>query len=133
MSALFWCYHCYAVNNHPTGPCDVCGQPVEAPAELSWTESLVWALGHPDGDRAVQAARTLGRLRARESIHALRAAAESGKDVYLRAAALRSLIDIEGTGPLRPWLVDLSQAAPFILRNIALQALRELEETAAEP
>ncbi|HUC27245.1 MAG TPA: HEAT repeat domain-containing protein [Streptosporangiaceae bacterium] len=133
MSALFWCYHCYAVNNHPTGPCDVCGQPVEAPAGLSWTESLIWALGHPDGDRAVQAARTLGSLRARESIPALRAAAESGKDVYLRAAALRSLIDIEGTGPLRPWLVHLSQAAPFSLRDIARQALREAEEAAAEP
>lgn len=129
---MYWCYHCYAVNDHPTGPCDVCGQPVEAPAELSWTGSLIWALGHPDGDRAVQAARTLGRLRARESIPPLRAAAESGKDLYLRAAALCSLIDIEGTGPLRPWLVHISHAAPFSLRDIALRALRELEETAAE-
>ena len=117
---MYWCFRCYAVNDHPTGPCDVCGQPVEAPAGLSWTGALIWALGHPDGDRAVLAARTLGRLRARESIAALRATAESGKDVYLRAAALHSLIDIEGTGPLRPWLVHLSQAAPFILRDIRL-------------
>ena len=127
---MYWCFRCYAVNDHPTGPCDVCGQPVEAPAGLSWTGGLIWALGHPDGDRAVQAAKTLGRLRARESIPALRATAESGKDVYLRAAALRSLIDIEGARPLRPWLERLSRDAPFNLRSIALQAL---EDTADEP
>ena len=127
---MYWCFRCYAVNDHPTGPCDVCGQPVEAPAGLSWTGGLIWALGHPDGDRAVQAAKTLGRLRARESIPALRATAESGKDVYLRAAALRSLIDIEGARPRRPWLELLSRDAPFNLRSIALQAL---EDTADEP
>lgn len=127
---MFWCFHCYAVNDHPTGPCDVCGQPVEAPAGLSWTASLIWALGHPDGDRAVQAAKTLGRLGARESIPALRATAESGSDVYLRAAALRSLIDIEGAGPLRPWLERLSRDAPFGLRDIAMRAL---QDTAGAP
>jgi HEAT repeat protein len=127
---MYWCFHCYAVNDHPTGPCDACGQPVEAPAGLSWTGSLIWALGHPDGDRAVQAARTLGRLRARESIPALRAAAESGKDVYLRAAALRSLIDIEEAGTLRPWLERLSRDAPFSLRDIAMRAL---QDTVGEP
>ncbi|MGH3214614.1 MAG: HEAT repeat domain-containing protein [Trebonia sp.] len=87
-------------------------------------------MGHPDGDRAVQAAKTLGRLRARESIPALRATAESGKDIYLRAAALRSLIDIEGARPLRSWLERLSQDAPYNLRNIALRAL---DDTAGEP
>jgi hypothetical protein len=28
---MFWCYHSYAANDHPTGPCDACGQPVQAP------------------------------------------------------------------------------------------------------
>jgi len=120
---MFWCYHCYAVSDHPSGPCDVCGQPVEAPAGLSWVGSLVWALRHPDGDRAMLAARTLGRLRARESVPALREAAESGHDVYLRAAALRSLIAIEGAEALRPWLDELSRVAPFTVRAIARQAL----------
>jgi hypothetical protein len=27
-------FHCYAVNDHPAGPCDACGKPVEAPADL---------------------------------------------------------------------------------------------------
>lgn len=122
---MFWCFHCYAVNDHPTGPCDACGQPVEAPAGLSWTGSLIWALRHPDGDRAVQSARTLGRLRARESIPALRATAESGKDVYLRAAALRSLIEIEGAASLRPWLEHLSRDAPVTVRDVARRALED--------
>ncbi|MGH3285496.1 MAG: hypothetical protein ACRDPD_12570 [Streptosporangiaceae bacterium] len=123
------CFRCYAVNDHPTGSCDVCGQPVEAPAGLPWTGSLIWALVHPDGDRAVQSGRTLGRLRACESIPALRAA-EAGKDIYLRAAALRSFIEIEGAGSLGPWLEHLSRDAPLSMRNIALRAL---EDTAGEP
>lgn len=120
---MYWCFHCYAVNDHPAGPCDACGEPVEAPEGLSWADSLIWALHHPDGDRAVLAARTLGRLRMRESVPALREAAETGKDIYLRAAALRSLIAIEGAGPLRCWLTELSRAAPFNVRAIARQAL----------
>jgi HEAT repeat protein len=71
----------------------------------------------------VLAARTLGRLRARQSVPALRAAAEAGADVYLRAETLRSLIAIEGSEALRPWLEQLSRDAPFSVRNIARKAL----------
>jgi hypothetical protein len=123
---VFWCFHCYAVNDHPRGPCAVCGEPVEPPEGLSWAGSLIWALRHPDGDRALLAARTLGRLRARESVPALRAAAETGTDVYLRAEALRSIIVIEGAETLRPWLERLGRGAPIILRDIARQALAGL-------
>jgi hypothetical protein len=120
---VFWCFHCYAVNDHPSGPCDGCGEPVEAPADLSWIGGLIWALRHPDGDRALLAARTLGKLRARESIPALREAVETGNDVYLRAEALRSLIAIEGTESLRPWLDDLSRVSPVTVRDVARRAL----------
>ena len=120
---MFWCFHCYTINDHPTGPCDVCGEPVEPPDGLSWTDSLIWALRHPDADRALLAARTLGRLRAREAIPALREAAGAGKDVYLRAEALRSLIAITGAEPLRPWLDELSRSAPVTMRDIARRAL----------
>ena len=121
---MFWCFHCYAVNDHLSGPCDVCGKPVEAPAGLSWVGNLIWALRHPDGDRALLAARALGRLRARESAPALREAVEAGNDVYLRAAALRSLIAIEGVEPLRPWLDELSRVPPVHVRDIARRALQ---------
>lgn len=121
---MYWCFHCYAVNDHPTGPCDVCGQPVEAPDGLSYADELVWALHHPDGDRAVLAARTLGRLGAREAVPALRAVAEDGGDIYVREAALRSVIEIEGTAPLRHWLEELSRSAPVNVRTIATEALR---------
>jgi len=121
---MYWCFHCYAVNSHPTGPCGVCGQPVEAPADLSYADGLVWALHHPDGDRAVLAAQTLGRLRVRDAVPALRAVAEQGSDIYLREAALRSILEIEGAGPLRQWLEEVSRSAPFNVRIIAQQALR---------
>jgi HEAT repeat protein len=120
---VFWCFHCYALNEHATGPCHACGKPVESPAGLSRVDGLVWALGHPDADRAILAAGTLGRLRARESIPALRAAVEGGKDIFLRAQALRSLIAIEGVEPLRPWLERLSHVPPVNVRDLARRAL----------
>ena len=79
---------------------------------------------HASSDRAVLAAGTLGRLRIREAVPALRAVAENGRDIYLREAALRSVIEIEGTGPLRSWLEEMSRSGPFNVRAIARQALR---------
>lgn len=128
---MFWCFHCYALNDHPTGPCDKCGEPVEAPSGLSRAETLIWALDHPDGDRAVLAARTLGRLRARESVQALHETARVGKDIYLRAEALRSLVAIEGAEALRPWLEQLSIAGPSNVRAIAREALEAAAEADA--
>jgi hypothetical protein len=120
---VFWCFHCYALNDHATGPCSVCGEPVEPPGKLSRVDGLIWALRHPDGDRALLAAGILGRLRAREAVPALRAAVETSKDTFLRAEALRSLIAIEGVEPLRPWLEELSRVPPVNVRNIAQRAL----------
>ncbi|MBO0824438.1 MAG: HEAT repeat domain-containing protein [Actinobacteria bacterium] len=120
---MFWCFHCYKVNDHPAGPCDSCGEPVEAPEGISRAEGLAWALRHPDGDRAVLAAKILGQLRTPESIPALREAAESGLDIYLRAEALRSVIAIEGADTLGLWLQELSRSGPMNVRAIARQAL----------
>ena len=84
---------------------------------------LIWALRHPDGDRALLAARTLGTPRAREAIPALREAVTAGPDIYLRTAALQSLIAIAGVDPLRSWLEELSRAAPVTVREAAGRAL----------
>jgi HEAT repeat protein len=120
---VFWCFHCYALNDCPSGPCSACGETVEAPAGLSYIDGLIWALRHPDGDRALVAAQTLGRLRAHEAIPALREAVEAGSDIYIRAEALRSLIAIEGVESLRLWLNALSRDAPFNVRGIAREEL----------
>jgi HEAT repeat protein len=76
-------------------------------------------LRHPDGDRALLAAGILGRLRARECVGALREAVEAGKDIYVRAEALRSLLATEEVELLRPWLEQLSRVPPVNVRNIA--------------
>lgn len=122
---MYWCFHCYMVNDHATGPCDVCRRPVEAPTGLTYVDGLIWALHHPDGDRAALAAQTLGRLRASEAVQALRAVtAEDGADIYVRGAALVSVIAIAGPVPLRPWLEELADSAPFNVRMIARQTLQ---------
>jgi len=75
----------------------------------------------------VVAAGILGRLRAREAVPALRAAVDAGKDIYLREAALRSVIAIEGAGPLREWLSELSHSGPFNIRILAREVLARHE------
>jgi HEAT repeat protein len=68
------------------------------------------------------AARILGKLRARESVSALRTAAEAWKDIYVRAAAVESLLAIEGAETLRPWLEELTRTGSFNVRAIARRA-----------
>ena len=58
-------------------------------------------------------------------------AAQGGKEIYLRAAALRKLIVIEGAEALRPWLDELSRADPLNVRGIARQALDATAEADA--
>jgi hypothetical protein len=62
-------------------------------------------------------------MRAPESVPALRAAVQIGKDIYLRAAALESLIAIEGAETLRPWLNEISRTGPVTMREVARRAL----------
>jgi HEAT repeats len=120
---MHWCYCCYAVNPRPAGPCVRCGQPVEAPPGLSFDDQLVWALGHPDGDRAVMAAQSLGVRQVRSAVPALRRVVEEDRDPFLAVAALRSAIVIAGRDELRDWLEQLAQSDSFMVREEAQRAL----------
>lgn len=121
---MHWCYYCYAPNRHPTGPCVRCGKPVEGPGELTFDERLIWALRHPDGDRAVLAAQTLGMRQVHSALPALRRAVEEDRDPYLAVAALRSAIAIAGPEELRGWLEQLARSESFMVREVAQRALR---------
>ncbi len=120
---MYWCFHCYAINPRSTGPCVRCGRPVEGPAHLSHEDRLVWALRHPDGDRAIVSARTLGRLRARAALPTLRAVIADGSDPYLAAEALASLIAIEGPDQIRELLVELAASDSFMVAMVAKRGL----------
>lgn len=120
---MHWCYYCYAVNARPSGPCVRCGRSVEGPPYISFDERLIWALGHPDGDRAVMAAQTLGARRVRSALPALRKTVEEDRDPYLAVAALRGAIAIAGPDELRDWLEQVAQSKSFMVREAAQQAL----------
>ena len=120
---MYWCYHCYAVNAQPTGPCVRCGEQVDGPPGISYDDRLIWALGHPDGDRAVLAAQTLGVRRVRSALPALRRAVDEDRDPYLAVAALRSAIAIAGRDELGDWLAELAQCESFMVREAAHRAL----------
>lgn len=85
VGGVYWCYHCYGVNSLPAGTCVHCGRPIEEPGGLTQTTRLVWALGHPDGDRALVAARRLGLIRAREAVPALWESVRRSHDPYDKA------------------------------------------------
>jgi HEAT repeats len=83
----------------------------------------VWALGHPDGDRAVMAAQTLGTRGVQSALPALRRVVEEDRDPYLAVAALRSAIAIAGRDELRGWLEQVAQSESFMLREEAQRSL----------
>ncbi len=120
---MYWCFHCYAINPRRTGPCERCGRSVEGSADLSYEDRLIWALRHPDGDRAIMAARILGQRRARMAVPALRAVVADGRDPYLAAEALRSLVAIEGSGQIRELLEELAVSDSFMVAAVAKRAL----------
>jgi len=120
---MYWCFYCYALNRQAAGPCGRCGRPVEGPGGLSYDDRLVWALGHPDGDRAVLAALVLGTRRVRSALPALREAVEGDRDPFLAVAALRSAIEIAEADELRDWLEELTRRESFMVRAIAENAL----------
>lgn len=127
---MHWCFHCYGLNNEPCGTCIHCGESIQRPPGLSYNDQLIWTLDHPDGDRAVLAARTLGRQHVDAALPALRRAVNARRDPYLASAALRSAIEIAGADELRPWLQELSHCDAFMLSTIAQRALAEDSQAA---
>jgi hypothetical protein len=123
VSAMYWCFSCYAVNPHPHGSCVRCGRPVEGPHGLSYDDRLVWALGHPDGDRAILAAQTLSVRLVRSVLPALRNVVDQDRDPFLNVAALRSAIAIAGRDELIDWLQKLADSDSFMGNAVARQAL----------
>lgn len=117
---VYWCFHCYGVNPRPDGRC---GQSVAPPSGTTEVDRLAWALRHPDGDRALLAARSLGRRHDRSAVAALRAAVDDPSDPFVAAEALRSLVALEGSETLRGWLHHLAATAPFLVREVATEAL----------
>jgi hypothetical protein len=125
---MYWCFHCYAVNPRAHGPCVRCGRSVQAPSGISYDDRLVWALGHPDGDRAVLAAQTLGARRVRAALPALRAVVDTNHDPFLAVAALRSALAIAGSDELEDWLEHLADHDSFMVRAVAHEAYEQHEE-----
>jgi HEAT repeat protein len=91
----YWCYSCYGLNQNQRGRCRHCGNEIAAPATATYEEKLVWTLDHPDGDRAIVAAQTLGHRRAQSAVPALVRAAQK-RDPYLQVAAVAALAQIGG-------------------------------------
>lgn len=120
---MYWCYYCYTVNPHASGLCAHCGHPVEGPPELSYDQRLIWALGHPDGDRAILAAQSLGARRVRSALPTLRRTVDEDRDPYLAVAALRGAVAIAGREELRGWLEQLARSESFMVRETAQRVL----------
>lgn len=119
----YWCFHCYGLNSVSSGPCVHCGKSIEPPGSISYDERLIWTLHHPDGDRAVLAARTLGEHHVLSAEPALRSVIAAGSDPFLAAEALRSLVKIKGPESIRGLLEELADSDSFMVAEIARRAL----------
>lgn len=121
---MYWCFHCYAPNPRPSGVCVRCGREVAAPPGITDEQRLVWALHHPDSDRAMLAAQTLGKRGSPSAVPALRRVVDEGFDPFLATQALRSAVQIAGTRQLIDWLTELTHCDSFMVREEAHSALR---------
>jgi len=122
---VYWCFRCYTPNPHPRGPCVRCAQEVAAPADITDEQRLEWALHHPDSDRAMLAAKTLGSRGSADAVPALRRVVDEGFDPFLATEALRSAVQIAGARELAGWLTELTSCNSFMVRETAERALRD--------
>jgi hypothetical protein len=118
-----YCWHCYARNAAPEGPCHACGQPIEAPSGVTYAEQLIWALGHPLPGRQMIAAQILGELVEQLAERPLRALVDTA-DPYLAAQALTSLLQIAGVQPNRELLATLAASGAPPVAAVARRALQ---------
>ena len=120
--STYYCWHCYARNSEATSACRVCGESIESPPATSYTDQLIWALGHPLAGRQMIAAQILGQRRERAAERPLRELVERG-DPFLAAQALHSLVLIVGVDDLRDLLQALVGSAPPAVSRVASIAL----------
>ena len=128
---LYACFRCYRRNVRPGGRCRHCGGEIAPPDGLSFDDLLVWTLRHPDPDRAMIAARALGRRRARSAVHALRRVVDDPPDPYVGAKALESLVAIRGIEEERELVERVAAEGPVILAAAARRALTDGGGTSA--
>jgi hypothetical protein len=119
----YYCWHCYATNDSPRGQCSNCGQEIARPAGAGYVDLLLWALHHPMAERQMIATRTLGRRREPCARRPLTELAVCADDPYLGAAALRSLIAIDGVGAHRELIKKLAGSESVIVKRAAQEAL----------
>ncbi|MGO9882092.1 MAG: HEAT repeat domain-containing protein [Solirubrobacteraceae bacterium] len=117
-----YCWRCYATNNEPAGRCRSCGGPIAQPATATWTDQLIWALGHPLPGRQMIAAQILGRRREIRAAEPLRELVDKA-DPYLAAQALQSLVLIVGVPAIRDLLDRLARTGSPAVCRVAQRAL----------
>ena len=89
--AVWYCWRCYAKQPvERVDRCLQCGGLPQAPPGATFSDKLLWALGHPLVERRVIAARALGERVEPRALQPLRAMA-ADPDPYLATAAVRAL------------------------------------------
>jgi hypothetical protein len=121
-STTHYCWRCYATNPEPVGPCRSCGGPIEQPASATWTDQLIWALGHPLPGRQMIAAQVLGQRREIRAAAPLRVLVGNA-DPYLAAQALQSLVLILGADAIGDMLNELARTGAPAVSRVAQRAL----------
>ena len=121
-ASTYYCWHCYASNPQAAGVCRACGRSIASPPGTSYTEQLIWALGHPLPGRQMIAAQILGQRRESAAEQPLRELVDCA-DPFLAAQALHSLVLIVGADQLRELLHRLAASGAPAVSRVASMAL----------
>jgi len=104
-TATYFCWACYAPVDGAEGRCPACGHASAPPPGTSFTERLLWTLGHPLVERRMVAIGVLAERGERRAVPRLRELAGDARDPYLAAAALQAAVSIEGPEASRALLL----------------------------
>ncbi len=119
----FYCPACWSDFTEDFEKCPNCGLNIrEFWASKDYVEKLILALKHPEKSTPIRAAWILGKLRDPRAVTALIELIEKTEDVYLMAAAVKSLGEI-GTREAIETLKILRNHPAKIIREAARRSL----------
>jgi HEAT repeat protein len=122
----YYCVECWNEVPKDTLRCLHCGADLEALDNEGYSRKLIRALKHPEPETPVRAAYLLGVLRVREAVPSLIEAAKTGSDPFVRAAAMRALIEI-GDDSSMQFLRTLNTKNLSLVERKALDGLAKLQ------
>jgi HEAT repeat protein len=124
----YFCRNCWKEIEKERSVCLHCGANQTALDEETFIAKLIRALNHPEPESAIRAAYILGSLKAVEAVPALLDTIRTSGDVFIVAAAVEALGNMENIGLDDVMNSLMKESIPLPVRSAAKNALEKLRK-----